>query len=41
MQTALADLDLDQLWIVYPGKRTYVPREKISVLPLGKAISPT
>ena len=31
MQTALADLDLDELWVVYPGKRSYSLGEKITV----------
>ena len=28
------DLDLDQLWVVYPGERRYVLSERISTLPL-------
>ncbi len=34
MRTALADLDLDELWVVYPGTRTYPLGEKITVRPL-------
>jgi hypothetical protein len=34
MQTVLADLDLDELWVVYPGTRSYPLSEKIKVLPL-------
>ncbi|MEA3440235.1 MAG: ATP-binding protein [Chloroflexota bacterium] len=31
MRTALADLVLDQLWIIYPGQESYPAAEKISV----------
>ena len=34
MQTALTDLNLDELWVVYPGKRSYPLGEKITVRPL-------
>ena len=34
MKTALADLDLDELWVVYPGQRGYSLGEKITVRPL-------
>ena len=34
MRTSLADLDLDELWVVYPGTRTYPLGEKIAVRPL-------
>lgn len=34
MRTALADLDLDELWVVYPGTRTYPLGEKTTVRPL-------
>jgi len=34
MQTALADLDLDELWVAYPGKRSYPLANKITVRPL-------
>ncbi len=34
MQTVLADLDLDELWVIYPGTRSYSLGEKIKVLPL-------
>ncbi len=36
MQTALADLQLDHLWIVYPGEHRYPLTEQISALPLGR-----
>ncbi len=34
MQTVLADLALDELWVVYPGHRSYPLANKITVLPL-------
>jgi predicted AAA+ superfamily ATPase len=36
MQTAIEDLGLDHLWIVYPGKHVYPLHEKISVTPLAE-----
>ena len=36
MQTALHDLDLSHLWVVYPGADAYQVEKKISVLPLQK-----
>jgi predicted AAA+ superfamily ATPase len=36
MQTALHDLDLTHLWVVYPGADAYQVEKKISVLPLQK-----
>jgi predicted AAA+ superfamily ATPase len=36
MQTALHDLDLSYLWVVYPGAQTYQVDKRISVLPLQK-----
>jgi len=38
METALADLDLAELWVVYPGKRSYALRDRISVRPLVAAL---
>ena len=38
MQTVLADLDLDELWVSYPGTRSYPLGEKIKVLPLGECL---
>ena len=34
MHIAIEDLNLDHLWIIYPGKDAYPVGEKISVLPL-------
>jgi len=34
MRTALHDLRLDHLWVVYPGTQSYPVDEKLSVLPL-------
>ena len=34
MQTAVADLNLERLWVVYPGKAAYRLTEKIQVIPL-------
>ena len=34
MHTALSDLSLDHLWVVYPGAVRYQAHEKITVLPL-------
>ncbi len=34
MKSAMTDLRLDHLWVVYPGVRTYSLTEKITVLPL-------
>ena len=36
MQTALHDLDLSYMWIIYPGKDVYQVDKRISVLPLQK-----
>lgn len=36
MRTALHDLALDYLWVVYPGKESYPVDEKITVWPLSK-----
>ncbi len=35
MHSALADLDLSHLWVVYPGAHSYPAHEKITVLPLA------
>ena len=35
MQTALTDLALDHLWVVYPGKHKYSVDEKVTVCPIG------
>lgn len=38
MRHAMTDLELDWLWVVYPGKHAYSLGERIQVLPLGQAI---
>jgi len=35
MQTAVADLNLERLWVVYPGKAAYRLAEKVNVIPLA------
>ncbi len=39
MHIARTDLGLDELWVVYPGTRTYSLSEHVTVLPLADAIS--
>jgi hypothetical protein len=34
MQVALIDLNLDHLWIIYPGQHQYPIAKKITVWPL-------
>ncbi len=34
MHSALADLDLRHLWVIYPGATRYPAHEKITMLPL-------
>lgn len=41
MRTALQDLELDHLFVVYPGAMTYSLAEKISTLPITKIASLT
>lgn len=36
MHIALADLGLDHLWVIYPGKTRYSLNERITVLPLSE-----
>ncbi|MBN1316105.1 MAG: ATP-binding protein [Anaerolineales bacterium] len=36
MRTALSDLELDYLWIIYPGQHAYPVDDKIGVWPLRK-----
>ena len=36
MHQAIADLDLDELWVIYPGDRKYRLTDKILVLPLAE-----
>ncbi len=35
MRVALDDLNLDHLWVVYPGQHTYPMDDRITALPLG------
>ena len=35
MKSALDDLDLERLWVLYPGDRSYSLHEKVIVLPLA------
>jgi hypothetical protein len=35
MKTAVEDLKLARLWVVYPGKAAYPVAEKIQVVPLA------
>ena len=34
MKIVINDLELEQLWVVYPGKQRYQLSEKITVLPI-------
>lgn len=34
MQSAMADLDLEYLWVIYPGERSYKLAERIEVVPV-------
>lgn len=36
MQTAIQDLGLDHLWVVYPGQEEYALDKKITVIPIQK-----
>ena len=36
MHTAIADLGLEHLWVIYPGSERYRLREKITALPIGQ-----
>ena len=36
MSISLEDLSLDQLWVVYPGEKTYRLGERVEVLPLAR-----
>ncbi len=36
MRIAVSELNLERLWIVYPGNEVYLVTEKISALPLAK-----
>ena len=39
MRSALEDLELEHLWVVYPGKERYRVAEQVTVLPLGEVTS--
>jgi uncharacterized protein len=36
MVNALSDLELEHLWVVYPGDRSYPLAERISTLPVTR-----
>src|SRR5258708_6023627 len=38
MRTALADLRLDHLYVLYPGDKTYALGRKVEVMPLAKFV---
>ena len=38
MRSALADLRLDRLWVIYPGERRYALHERVTVLPFDAAL---
>lgn len=38
MRHAMTDLQLDLLWVIYPGEHAYPLAERIRVLPLGQAV---
>jgi predicted AAA+ superfamily ATPase len=38
MRTALADLKLDHLYVLYPGDKTYALGKKVEVMPLAKFV---
>jgi predicted AAA+ superfamily ATPase len=40
MHLAITDLDLDELWVVYPGTRVYALADRIKVRPLADCIQP-
>ena len=40
MHLAISDAALDELWVVYPGTRTYALDDKITVRPLADCIKP-
>jgi predicted AAA+ superfamily ATPase len=40
MHLAITDLDLDELWVVYPGSRVYSLDDRIKVRPLADCIHP-
>ena len=40
MHQAMADAALDELWVIYPGNRSYPLDDRIQVRPLGEALRP-
>ncbi len=38
MRHAMTDLQLDLLWVIYPGNRAYSLADRVEALPLGQAI---
>ena len=38
MKIVLADLELDELWVVYPGQRSYSIGENMTVRPLAECV---
>lgn len=38
MRSALVDLRLDKLWVIYPGERRYGLHERVTVLPFAEAL---
>ncbi len=36
MHQVCTDLELEKLWVIYPGKETYPLKESIEVIPIGK-----
>lgn len=38
MRSARAELDLDHLWVVYPGPRRYRLAEDVTVLPFSELL---
>jgi hypothetical protein len=40
MHLAIADIALDELWVVYPGTRAYALDERITVRPLADCVQP-
>jgi uncharacterized protein len=39
MRTALEDLALDRLWVVYPGTRRYALHDHVEALPMGELLT--
>jgi predicted AAA+ superfamily ATPase len=39
MHTAIADLGLEHLWVIYPGKDRYALTEKITAVPAGEIVA--